>query len=83
MPGLDSRSEAGTRRPTNVTLPEHLLTEARELQINVSQACERGLAEEVKRQRQLHWLGENRSALDAWDDYFEKHGLPLAEFRTF
>jgi len=37
----------------------------------------------VKRQRQLHWLEENRSALDAWDDYFEKHGLPLAEFRTF
>ena len=32
-----------SRRPTNVTLPEALLREARDLGINLSQACERRL----------------------------------------
>jgi len=29
------------------------------------------------------WLEENRSAMDAWNNYAEQHGLPLAEFRQF
>ena len=40
----------GSRRPTNITLPDTLLREARELGINLSQACERGLAAAVAAQ---------------------------------
>lgn len=29
------------------------------------------------------WVQENRPAMDAWNDYVEQHGLPLAEFRQF
>lgn len=72
-----------TRRATNVTLPEQLLTEARNLNVNVSQACERGLALEIREIRARRWLEENRPAMDAWNDYVEKHGLPLEEFRQF
>ncbi len=72
-----------TRRATNVTLPEALLHEARALKVNLSQACERGLAAEVARARQAAWLAENRAAMDAWNDYVEQNGLPLAEFRQF
>jgi antitoxin CcdA len=72
-----------SRRPTNVTLPESLLREARELEINVSQACERGLAAEVAESKAQRWLRENRAAMDAWNEYVEEHGLPLAEFRQF
>ena len=71
------------RRATNVTLPEPLLHEARELGINISQACERGLSAEVTRTRADRWLEENRAAMDAWNDHVERHGLPLAEFRQF
>jgi antitoxin CcdA len=71
------------RRPTNVTLSEPLLTEARALGINLSQACERGLAAAVAEARAQRWLAENRPAMDAWNDYVERHGLPLAEFRQF
>lgn len=46
-----SRSDAAAsrvaRHPTNATLPETLLLEARALGINLSQACERSLAAEV------------------------------------
>ena len=71
------------RRATNVTLPEDLLQEAQKLNINVSQACERGLAAEVAETKGQQWLRENRAALDSWNDYVEENGLPLGEFRQF
>ena len=71
------------RRATNVTLPEGLLREAKALKINVSQACERGLAAEVREERARLWLRESRPAMDAWNGYVEEHGLPLGEFRQF
>lgn len=74
---------ASPRRPTNVTLPETLLRDAREMGINLSQACERGLAAEVADARRQRWLEENREAMAAWNDHVAEHGLPLAAFRQF
>ena len=71
------------RRPTNVTLPESLLRTARALNINVSQACEQGLAAEVAKIKAQLWLEENSSAIDAWNSHFEEHGLPLAQYRQY
>lgn len=71
------------RKATNVTLPDILLREAKELGITLSQACERGLAETVAEARARKWLDENRPALQAWNEYVEENGLPLAEFRQF
>ncbi len=71
------------RRATNVTLSEPLLREARALKINVSQACEHGLASAVANAKAAQWQAENRAAMDAWNDYVEQNGLPLAEFRPF
>ncbi len=72
-----------TRRATNVTLPTDLLDQARALGLNVSQACERGLKAEIARHRAAQWREENREALASSNDYVERHGLPLAEFRQF
>ena len=71
------------RRPTNVTLPESLIAEAKALKINVSQACEAGLTAQVKAAREKKWLEENRGAIDAFNRYIEEHGLPLEEYRMF
>ncbi len=80
-----SRSAASTslRRATNVTLPEILLQEAREMGINLSQACERGLTAEIADVRRQRWLQENREAMGAWNEHVAEHGLPLAAFRQF
>lgn len=72
-----------SRRATNVTLPEPLLREARALDINLSQACEQGLAAAVAERRRAAWLAENRAAMDAWNAHVEESGLPLADFRQF
>lgn len=79
----DGRNASAVRKPTNVTLPETLLADAKALGINVSQACEKGLVAAVSEARGAAWLRENQAALDAWNDYVEEHGIPLEEFRQF
>lgn len=74
---------ASPRRATNVTLPEALLRDARDMGINLSQACERGLAAEVADARRQRWLEENQDAMDAWNEHVAEHGLPLAAYRQF
>ena len=71
------------RRATNVTLPEPLLRDARALGINLSQACERGLAAAVAEHRRARWLEDNKQAMDAWNKHVQTHGLPLAAYRQF
>lgn len=78
-----SQPTAPLRQRTNVTLSESLLQEARQLKINLSQACERGLAAEVSETKRRKWLQENEAAINAWNAYVEEHDVPLAEYRQF
>lgn len=71
------------KRPTNVSLRESLVKEARQLGINVSQACEDGLAAAVKAEKGRRWKEENAEAIRSHNEYVAKHGLPLARYRMF
>jgi len=71
------------RRATNVTLSEALVGMAKRLGVNVSQACEAGLAAQVKAAQAAKWLEENRPAIEQWNRYVEENGLLLAEYRQF
>ncbi|MEY4269339.1 MAG: hypothetical protein RLZZ58_555 [Pseudomonadota bacterium] len=71
------------KRATNVSLAADLVDDAKRLGINVSVACQHGLAAEVKKAREAKWLEENRAALDWSNEYVRKHGLPLAKYRMF
>ncbi|MFN7031170.1 MAG: type II toxin-antitoxin system CcdA family antitoxin [Sphingopyxis sp.] len=70
-----------SRKPTNVTLPADLVSEAKRLGINVSQACEAGLVDEVRKMLGEEWKRENREAMESSNEYVRKHGLPLARHR--
>ena len=74
---------AAPKRATNVSLNVDLLAKARELGINVSQACEAGLARQISEIEGKKWLAENAESIRAWAAYVEEHGLPLAEYRRF
>lgn len=78
-----TRETASLRQRTNVTLPETLLREARQLNINLSQACERGLSAAVSEMKAAQWRQDNQAAIDAWNAHVEEKGLPLAEYRQF
>lgn len=71
------------KKPTNVSINQQLLIEAKALEVNVSRAAEAGLTRAIADRRAELWLAENRAALDSSNTYFEKHGLPLAKYRSF
>lgn len=73
----------GPKKATNVSLPGDLVEEAKQLGINVSQACEAGLVETVRKSKAAKWLEENREAIEWSNEYVRKHGLPLAKYRMF
>ncbi len=71
------------KRPTNVSLSETLVDEARELGINVSQACEEGLAAAVKAENGRRWKEENADSIREYNKWIAEHGNPLAKYRMF
>ena len=77
------RERAGGRRATNVSLDRRLLDEAKALGINLSRACEPGLAQAIADARAARWLAENEAAIQSSNAYVERRGLPLARFRKF
>ena len=78
-----SRSRTAVKRATNVSLPEDLLSEAKALQINISQAAEAGVAQAIARARSELWLSESQEAIKSSNAFVEKQGLPLAKYRMF
>ncbi|WP_349436718.1 type II toxin-antitoxin system CcdA family antitoxin [Pararhizobium sp. A13] len=71
------------RRPANLSLDSNLVSQARDLNINLSRAAEDGIERAVKSERERLWRIENAEAIEASNRYVEKHGLPLAKYRQF
>jgi antitoxin CcdA len=71
------------RRATNVSLSSDLVKEAKQLGINLSQACEAGLAEQVREAQKEEWKRENREAIESWNKWVADNGMPYDEYRQF
>ncbi len=69
------------KKATNVSLPSDLVEEAKRLGVNLSQACETGLFDKVKKAREESWLTENRASLIAWNDWVSENGMLYDEYR--
>ena len=81
--GMMNAQKPVRKRGTNVSLDAALVDEAKALGLSLSRACELGLAAAVKTERERRWLDENRGAIESWNRYIEKNGIPLARFRRF
>lgn len=71
------------RRATNISLPGDMVEEAKRLGINVSQACETGLQEQVQKALGEEWKRENREAIESWNKWIAENGMPYDEYRRF
>lgn len=71
------------KKPTNLSIRQDLLEEARALEVNVSAAAEAGLAEAVRKAKTETWKRENAEAIIGWNKWVEENGLPLEEYRQF
>ncbi len=74
---------SAVRKPANLSLDANILSEARELKLNISRAAEDGIASAIKAEKERLWRIENAEAIRAENEYIEKHGLPLAKYRQF
>jgi antitoxin CcdA len=73
----------GLKRPTNVSLVADMVDEAKLRGINVSEACQTGLAAKLKKAREAEWLAENREAIESYNAYVREHGMPYEEYRQY
>jgi antitoxin CcdA len=71
------------RKPINVSLPADLLARAKELNVNISRASERGLREEVQAAEARAWAEANAGFIAEMNARIERDGLPLEEHRMF
>ncbi|MDA9009141.1 type II toxin-antitoxin system CcdA family antitoxin [Alphaproteobacteria bacterium] len=71
------------KKPTNLSLDIELIREAKELGLSLSEAAEIGLRQAVKKAKEEAWLRENQKAIDCYNDYIDKNGLPLDSYRLF
>lgn len=78
-----AEGNATVRRPTNVSLDARLLEQARELGVNVSRACERGLAAQIAEESARRWREENAEAIASYNNFVERSGLLLSNYRQF
>ncbi|RUO56325.1 type II toxin-antitoxin system CcdA family antitoxin [Pseudidiomarina homiensis] len=71
------------KKPTNLSVSEPLLSEAKALKINLSATFERALTEEVRKQKRLRWRQENKEAVQEANDFAKRNGLFAAKHRVF
>lgn len=77
-----SNSES-TKRPINLSLNAKTVETAKALGMNLSQAVDQWLGEEVKRRYWAQWNEDNREAIAEYNERIAKYGLPLAKYRTW
>jgi antitoxin CcdA len=71
------------KRATNVTLSIDLVENAKRLGINVSQACESGLTDQVRKALGEEWRRDNREAVENWNKWIRENGMPYDEYRHY
>ena len=60
-------------------LPQKLLDEANRLKVEIAGRSEDQLRQAVREA----WIEENREAIEGWNAWVEKNGLPLERYRAF
>ncbi len=71
------------KKPANLSINADLLMKAKALKINLSATLETALAERISASQREQWLKENRSAIDAYNEMVEDHGVFSDELRSF
>jgi len=71
------------RKSTNLSLDARLIAEAKNLDINISRVAEQGIAQAVAEEKARLWKIENRDTIASLNEYVDKHGIPLEEYRQF
>jgi antitoxin CcdA len=64
-----------SKKAVNVSINSDLLQQAREMNINLTQALEARLERLLRQERARRWREENREAIEEYSRYVEDHGV--------
>jgi len=78
-----SRTVSAPKKATNITLSADVLSDAKALGINLSQACDQFLRDMVRREHERRWEAENAEFIATYNAGVASDGLPLEAWRTF
>lgn len=73
----------GKKRAVNVSLDAELVTRAKALDINLSQALESGLRELVRELEARAWQEDHREAIERFNSRIDERGLAGDEHRRY
>lgn len=71
------------KKSANLSINADLLSQAKQLNINLSQTLEQHLAEVVRQVRSERWLAENGAALEAYNQRIASRGTFSDGLRKF
>lgn len=72
-----------SRKSTSMSLDPAILSEARDLGINLSKAAEQGIVRAVQAERARLWKAENAQGIDDYNALITRDGVPLSQHRKF
>ena len=72
-----------SRKSLKLSIDLRLVEEAKALEIDIARAAETGLAKAIAAEKTRRWQEENKDAIESWNDYVRRNGLPLAKHRPF
>lgn len=78
-----ANAQQALKKPVNLTINSSLLEAARQLNFNLSETLERELTAILLQQARERWQAENREAIDAHNQFVERHGLWSDGLRQF
>jgi len=78
-----TRAARPRKKAANLSVDSKLLEDAKRLNLNLSQVFEAGLEQAIRQRQREDWLKKNRRALDAYNDYVEKHSVFSNGLRSF
>lgn len=71
------------KRAINLSLSTDVLEAARQLDINISQVCDKYLREVVRLEQERKWREEHADFISAYNATVGAEGLPLEEWKSF
>jgi len=71
------------KKATNLSVNSDLLRRSRELKINLSATLEQALRTKLAEQAAEQWQRDNKKAIQAYNDFVDKHGCFGDDFRSF
>jgi antitoxin CcdA len=80
---LSPHPSSSPRRSLNLSIPEHLIEEARRMKLNLSRFLEDKLNESLRAERARRWQEENKEAIEYQRRRIERDGPLNADLISF